>query len=221
MVCSAGCRTAAPSLAVAVRRRRPSARGRLARRGSRPSVGPAGALEEHRAEEVGPLEEVGGGPGEPDLALLHEVRRLGHGERHVHRLLHEDDRGALRRAARAGAGRSCSTITGARPIDSSSIMSSRGFERNAMPRASCCCWPPERLAAGSCWRVSSTGNRPSTRSIAARAAFGVAAVQPAGHLEVLADGERREGADPARHLEHAAPGDLRRVAWPSCRRRRR
>ena len=59
------------------------------------------ALEEHRAQHVGPLEQLGGRAVEADLALLHEVRRLGDGQRDVHRLLDEDDRGALRPGARA------------------------------------------------------------------------------------------------------------------------
>ena len=59
---------------------------------------------------------------------------------------------------------SCSTIVGARPSDSSSIMSSVGFAMNAMPRASICCSPPDRLPAiwslrsrrrGKIWRTSS------------------------------------------------------------------
>ena len=53
---------------------------------------------------------------------------------------------------------SCSTITGARPSDSSSIISSRGSTRKLIPSASICCWPPDRLAAGSSSRLSSTGN---------------------------------------------------------------
>ena len=53
------------------------------------------ALEEHRAEHVGPVEQLAGGAVEADLALLHEVRGVGHGERHVHRLLDQDHRGAL------------------------------------------------------------------------------------------------------------------------------
>ena len=61
-----------------------------------------------------------------------------------------------------------------------------------MPRASCCCWPPERLAAGSSWRVSSTGNSPSTRSMAARAGLGVTAVRarwpPRGSRRTVSDG---------------------------------
>ena len=60
--------------------------------------------------------------------------RLGERERHVHRLLDEDDRRALRRAMLADdLGSSCSTTTGASPSDSSSIISSSGSDRNAMP----------------------------------------------------------------------------------------
>ena len=63
---------------------------------------------------------------------------------------------------------SCSTMTGARPSDSSSMHSSWGRARKAMPSASICCWPPDRLAAGSSWRWRSTGNRSSTWSVRAR-----------------------------------------------------
>jgi hypothetical protein len=42
---------------------------------------------------------------------------------------------------------SCSTMVGARPRDSSSIMSSFGRAMKAWPRASICCSPPERLPA--------------------------------------------------------------------------
>ena len=35
------------------------------------------ALEEHRAQHVGPFEQLGGRAVEADLALLHEVRGLG------------------------------------------------------------------------------------------------------------------------------------------------
>ena len=62
-------------------------------------------------------------------------------------------------------------MTGARPIDSSSIISSLGVDRNAMPKASCCCCPPDRLAAGSACRWSSTGNTSRTRSMPPRRAL--------------------------------------------------
>ncbi len=63
--------------------------------------------------------------------------------------------------------RSCATTVGASPSDSSSIMSSRGRSMNAIPRVSICCWPPERFPAA--WPIlsRSTGNRSSTRSVAA------------------------------------------------------
>src|SRR5581483_11573661 len=44
---------------------------------------------------------------------------------------------------------SCWTITGARPSDSSSIISSFGRAMNACPSDSICCSPPDRLPA--CW----------------------------------------------------------------------
>ena len=53
------------------------------------------AFEEHRPQHVGPLQQLVGRTVESDLTLLHEVGRLGNGERDVHRLLDEDDRRAL------------------------------------------------------------------------------------------------------------------------------
>ena len=70
---------------------------------SRPDVGLARAFEEHRADDVVALEQLGGETFEPDLALLQEVRPLGHGEGDVDRLLDEDDRGAVV----AGSGARC------------------------------------------------------------------------------------------------------------------
>ena len=63
--------------------------------GSRPAGDRGRALEEHRAEDVAALEELLGGPREADLALLHEVGPLRDRQGHVHRLLDEDDSGAL------------------------------------------------------------------------------------------------------------------------------
>ena len=69
--------------------RRPFARSLLLRRGR---AGAAGAGDEHRAEDVGPVEQVLGGAGEAELALLHEHRALGEPEGDVDRLLHHHDR---------------------------------------------------------------------------------------------------------------------------------
>ncbi len=46
---------------------------------------------------------------------------------------------------------------GARPSESSSIISSRGRPMNAMPSVSICCWPPDRFPAGSWSRSRNTG----------------------------------------------------------------
>ena len=154
--------------------------GRASARRARPAAGPhADALEEHRAQQVGSLEQLGGRAVEPDLALLHEVGGLGDGQGQVHRLLDQDHRGALVADGLRRSGSSCSTTTGASPSDSSSISSSRGRARKAMPSASICCWPPDRLAAGSsmrcgqhrelgraprrCARPSSAGRRRSSQ----------------------------------------------------------
>ena len=78
---------------------------------------------------------------------------------------------------RRAAARRC---VGARPSDSSSIISSRGCSMNAMPSVSICCWPPERLPAGSSSRSRRTGNSSSTCSVAlATRALSLRCSQPA------------------------------------------
>src|SRR5688500_13618419 len=53
------------------------------------------ALEEHRSEDVGTVEELVGAAEESDLALFHEHGSLGNAQRHVDGLFDEDDRRAL------------------------------------------------------------------------------------------------------------------------------
>src|ERR671910_427116 len=62
---------------------------------------------------------------------------------------------------------SCPTTDGASPSDSSSIISRRGLLTNAMLSVSICCWPPDRLPAGSSSRSRRMGNMPSTCSMSA------------------------------------------------------
>ena len=57
---------------------------------------PLAALEEHGAEHVGAVEELGGRAVEPHLALLEEDGPVGDRQRHVGRLLDEHDRAARR-----------------------------------------------------------------------------------------------------------------------------
>ena len=52
------------------------------------------ALEEHGAQEFGPLQQLAGAAVEADLALLHEVGGLRHRQRDVDGLLDQDDRRA-------------------------------------------------------------------------------------------------------------------------------
>ena len=66
----------------------------LRRRPRRRRGGRLGALDEHRAQDVGPVEQLGGRAGEAELALLHEHRPLGEVEGDVDRLLDDDDRDA-------------------------------------------------------------------------------------------------------------------------------
>ena len=67
---------------------------------------------------------------------------------------------------------------GARPSDSSSIISTFGLARNAIASASICCWPPDSCAAGSFIRLRSAGKRSSTCSVAALTYALVATVHP-------------------------------------------
>ncbi len=53
-------------------------------------------LQEHRAKDVGPLQEVGRPAGEANLALLHEHRAFSQLQSGVDRLLHQDDGGPAR-----------------------------------------------------------------------------------------------------------------------------
>ena len=60
---------------------------------------------------------------------------------------------------------SCSTTTGLRPSESSSIRNSLGRVMVAMARASICCCPPERLPARSVRRSARVGNAAKAASI--------------------------------------------------------
>jgi len=61
---------------------------------------------------------------------------------------------------------SCSTITGARPRDSSSMSSSFGRAMKAWPSVSICCSPPDMLPARSSQRSRKIGKYSSTVSVA-------------------------------------------------------
>ena len=65
-------------------------------------------------------------------------------------------------ARRRTTGSSCPTTTGARPSDSSSMSSTLGRAMSAIPRATICCWPPDRSAAGVSSRSPRMGNNSST-----------------------------------------------------------
>ena len=54
--------------------------------------GGGGAADEHGPEQLRALEQLGGGPGEPELPLLHEDGPVGELQRDVDRLLDDDDR---------------------------------------------------------------------------------------------------------------------------------
>ena len=104
---------------------------------------------------------------------------------------------------------SCSTTVGARPRDSSSMMSSFGLAMKAMPSASICCSPPERLPA-----IWSMRSREAREQLAAPPrllrveVLRVVPVEPAGGTKVLGHGERGEHRLAAWHLHDAHRGGL-------------
>ena len=78
-----------------------------------------------------------------------------------------------------------------------------------MPSASICCWPPDRLPAGSSSRCAEDREElEGPGSTRPRSPPGRPAAQPAGQPQVLAHGQRREHALAAGHLDDAAGGDL-------------
>ena len=109
--------------------------------------------------------------------------------------------------SRCTATRSSATTLGARPSESSSIISRRGRDSSAMERVSICCWPPLRLAAGSCIRCSSDGEHLQHVRHGLRAA-GLVTIEPARQPQVLVDGQRREHALSARDHDDAPGRDL-------------
>ncbi len=74
------------------------------------------------------------------------------------------------------------TTVGARPSDSSSIIRSSGRVISAVPSASICCSPPERLPAIWLCRSASTGKRASTSSRASSVRAGSSRMSQAAIL---------------------------------------
>ena len=164
------------------------------------------AGDEHRAEDVGPVEQLRGRAREADLALLHEHGPLGQVQRHVDRLL-DDRRSWCRGVDLAGRPRGAGpTIVGARPRDSSSIISSSGRVISAPPRASICCSPPERLPAICLYRSLRIGNSSEDLVAGGLEPVLVLADEPAGEPQVLGDGEGGEHALAAGHERDARGG---------------
>ncbi len=103
-------------------------------------------------------------------------------------------------------------MAGARPRDSSSMMSRRGLATNAMPRPSCCCSPPDRFPAIWCQRSLRRGNNSRTRSVRAwTSAASSLAKSHAADFEVLDDGQRGEHRSAPGHLDDPQPGALDRI----------
>ena len=136
---------------------------------------------------------------------------MGHVQRHVGVLFHEQNRRALA-IDLANHLKMLRTICGARPSDGSSSISSFGRATSARAIASICCSPPESVPA--CWLkpLANAGNKSSARSRSAANAGAILA-REARQLQVLVDREIGEDLAAFRHLHQAALHDpMRRPA---------
>ena len=104
---------------------------------------------------------------------------------------------------------SSSTMVGARPRDSSSMMSSFGLATKAMPSASCCCSPPERLPASWSQRSARRGNWTSTSSILAWTSLGSSLAK--SHVPALKCSSTVSVGNTA-----LPPGTCTMPAWAAC-----
>ena len=165
-----------------------------------------GTLQEDRAEHVGSLEQLAGGAVEADLTLLHEVRGLGDGQGDVHRLLHQDHRGALLLEplhrheelgdhARRQAERELVDHQQAR------ARQQRHGEGEHLLLATA------EVGGGLLHPVLERREHLQHVRDGLRAA-GLVTIEPARQPQVLVDGQRREHPLPARDHDDAAGGDL-------------
>ena len=106
--------------------RRPRPGGAQPAGGARRRRRTGGGAEEHRAEEVGAVEQVAGRPGEADLAPLHGTRPARRSRAPRSPTARRPRGSCPRPAARSTKCSSSPTTAGARPSDSSSIISSLG-----------------------------------------------------------------------------------------------
>ena len=96
--------------------------------------------------------------------------------------------------------------SGASPRDGSSSSSSFGLDMRARPRASICCSPPERVAAG-CSRRSSRRGKVSKIHSMSRLDFLFLGAPVGPHEEILVDAEVDEDAPALGGHGNALPGD--------------
>ena len=168
------------------------------------------AGEEDRAQQVGPVEQLGRRATEADLAALHEIRPVGDRERDVHALLHQHHGHAIARHPlhnrqqladdhRCQPERQLVDQQNLRPHDEA-----HGEGQHLL------------LAAGQVCRrgvESFAEDRECLEGLGDRCldAGRVAPVGPSGQFEVLLHGQRTEHALAAGHLHDAERGDL--VRW--------
>ncbi len=188
-----------------------AARPFLGHRGGRGAlavaVGRRRAFEEDRAQDVGPRQEFRGRATEADLALLHEVRRLGDGKRNVHRLLDEDDR----RAAVANGAHDAEQL-----LDDHRGETERQFVDHEQARLGDeglaerehLLFPTRQVARGLIPAVTQDGKEVKDVFGRLLEVLGVTGVEPAGDLEVLLDAQRGEHALAAGYLHDAPRRDV-------------
>ena len=189
------------------RRGRPrSSVGRSARRTAAGSRG-GGRAEEHGAEDVGPVEQLGGGAGEADAALLQEHGPLGQQQRDVRPTARRRRRSPVRVDVADHRRRARPTTVGRQAEGELVDAQHPGRTAIAMASESICCSPPDRSPARVSRRAASGGNSASARSRAPADGVAVVADQPAGQAQVLRHRQRREDA---RARRASSPGRERR-----------
>ena len=166
------------------------------------------AADEHRPQDVGPVEQPGGRAAEPDLALLQEHRPLAQQQGDVHRLLDHHH-------GRAG------RVDLAHLLDQPVDHGRRQAERELVDAAAAWAWSrtpsPARAAAArrptgrrragrAAGRGSGTSSTTSCRARGGRRR--VVAEHPARQPQVLGHGQGREHALAAGHERQAQPGDV-------------
>ena len=178
-----------------------------------------GAGDEHGAQDVGALEQVGRAPAEADLALLHEDGALG-------QLSATFTDCSTTTMVVPGRGTSLTTssswptMVGASPSDSSSIISTFGRHHERHGQGEHLLLAAREVSGLLMGALARMGNRSITLAWRLGHRAVVLADHPRAEPEVLVDGERREDAAPARHEGEAPAGDrLRLVAGDRPRRR--